>query len=71
MLLLWQIGLVGYTYMLAGHAAREGARELAIDTTRHQEGPPVPRRGEEDLPKAWRKGAKIDRPDDEHRARAR
>ena len=30
---LWQIGLVGYTYMLAGHAAREGARELATDTT--------------------------------------
>ena len=27
---LWQLGLIGYTYMLAGHAAREGARELAV-----------------------------------------
>ena len=35
--LLWQIGLIGYTYMLAGHAAREGARELAIRPDRHQE----------------------------------
>ena len=43
--LLWQVGLIGYTYMLAGHAAREGARELATDTTRHQEGQAVPRQG--------------------------
>ena len=26
---LWQIALTGFTYVLAGHAAREGARELA------------------------------------------
>lgn len=27
---IWQIGLVGYTYLATAHAAREGARELAI-----------------------------------------
>ena len=32
-LALWQVGLLGYTYLLAGHAAREGARELAVNTT--------------------------------------
>ena len=35
---LWQLGLVGYTYMLAGHAAREGARELADRPDRRQAG---------------------------------
>ena len=38
---MWQIGLVGYTYMLAGHAAREGARELATDPTDDQQAQPV------------------------------
>ena len=33
LLLLWQIALTGYTYVAAGHAAREGARELATDPT--------------------------------------
>ena len=32
-ILLWQIALTGYTYVAAGHAAREGARELAVDPT--------------------------------------
>ncbi len=32
-LLLWQIAITGYTYVAAGHAAREGARELATDPT--------------------------------------
>ena len=32
-LALWQLGLVGYTYVLAGHAAREGARMLAVNPT--------------------------------------
>ena len=36
---MWQIGLVGYTYMLAGHAAREGARELATDPTDDEKKP--------------------------------
>ena len=32
-LALWQLGLVGYTYVLAGHAAREGARMMAVNPT--------------------------------------
>ncbi len=64
MLLLWQIGLVGYTFMLAGHAAREGSRELATDTTDTKKDRPYAEVAVEDLPKAWRKGAKVDRPED-------
>ena len=45
-LLLWQIGLVGYTFMLAGHSAREGARELAIDTTDTRLDRPYARQGD-------------------------
>ena len=62
-LLLWQIGLVGYTFMLAGHSAREGARELAIDTTDTKLDRPYADKAMEDLPKAWQKGAKVDRPE--------
>jgi pilus assembly protein CpaE len=61
--LLWQIGLIGYTYMLAGHAAREGARELATDTTDTKKDKPYRDKAEEDLPKAWRRHAEIDRAD--------
>jgi pilus assembly protein CpaE len=32
-LALWQLGLVGYTYVLAGHAAQEGARMMAVNPT--------------------------------------
>jgi pilus assembly protein CpaE len=63
-MLLWQIGLVGYTFMLAGHAAREGARELAIDTTDTKQDRPYADVAMDDVPKAWAKGAKVDRPDD-------
>ena len=62
---MWQIGLVGYTYMLAGHAAREGARELATDPTDDVKKPASTRtsgRAREDLPKAWRKGADVTLP---------
>jgi pilus assembly protein CpaE len=64
---MWQMGLVGYTYMLAGHAAREGARELATDPTDDVEKPklnPYEQVAREDLPKAWRKGAEITLPGD-------
>ena len=44
-LALWQVGLLGYTYLMAGHAAREGARELAVNTVDTEEGQAVPRRG--------------------------
>jgi pilus assembly protein CpaE len=60
-ILLWQIGLVGYTFMLAGHAAREGARELAIDTTDTVKDRPYADTALEDLPTAWKKGARVDR----------
>ena len=64
-ILLWQIGLVGYTFMLAGHAAREGARELAIDTTDTKKDRPYADKAVEDLPKAWKKGTTVDRSDDQ------
>ena len=62
--LLWQIGLTGYTYMLAGHAAREGSRTLAIDSTDEPKEKPYRDTAAEDLPKAWRKGAEIKKTDD-------
>lgn len=46
---LWQMGLVGYTYLASGNAAREGARVLAVG----DEAAPVIR---DDVPTAWRKG---------------
>jgi pilus assembly protein CpaE len=50
---LWQMVLIGYTYILAGHAAREGARELAV-------GDSVRTAVVSDLPDAWRDGLRID-----------
>jgi pilus assembly protein CpaE len=69
---MWQMGLVGYTYMLAGHAAREGARELATDPTDDVEKPklnPYEQVAREDLPKAWRKGAEVTLPGDKDETR--
>jgi TadE-like protein len=57
---LWQLGLVGYTYVLAGHAAREGARELATDPTNEERDKPFRRVALADLPKAWREGSDIE-----------
>jgi pilus assembly protein CpaE len=62
-ILLWQLGMVGYTYMLAGHSAREGARTLAIDSTDEPKDKPYRETAQEDLPKAWRKGARIEKSD--------
>ncbi|MGH2662095.1 MAG: AAA family ATPase [Actinomycetota bacterium] len=53
-LLLWQIVLTGYTFVLAGHAAREGARELAVDGN-------VSAAVRADLPAGWLEGMKVDR----------
>jgi pilus assembly protein CpaE len=64
-LLLWQIALTGYTFVLAGHAAREGARELATDSSDlPKKSPPYVKSAVADLPKAWRKGAKVDKADE-------
>jgi pilus assembly protein CpaE len=63
-LAVWQIGLTGFTYVLAGHAAREGARELAVDPSDpHRTEPPYRKTASEDLPGAWRKGALIRKAD--------
>jgi pilus assembly protein CpaE len=54
---LWQIALTGFTYVVAGHAAREGARALAVSDTYRDA-------AREDLPKGWRHGAEITKPTD-------
>jgi pilus assembly protein CpaE len=72
-LCLWQIALTGYTYIAAGHAAREGARELATNSTSAKadeawreaskrdwdKEPPYHAVAREDLTSAWRKHAQI------------
>jgi pilus assembly protein CpaE len=55
-LLLWQMVLVGTTFVLAGHAAREGARQLAV-------GGEVQRAVREDLPRGWRSGVRLEERD--------
>jgi pilus assembly protein CpaE len=52
-LLLWQMVLAGFTYVLAGHAAREGARELAV-------GGGVESAAEDDVLPAWRDHMEVD-----------
>jgi pilus assembly protein CpaE len=69
-ILLWQIALTGYTFVAAGHAAREGARELATDPTDGKKDAKLSdadRKKEhyneaarEDLTGAWRKHAEIE-----------
>jgi pilus assembly protein CpaE len=48
----WQIVLVGLTFVFAGHAARTGARALAV-------GNPVASAATSGLPGAWRDGAQV------------
>jgi pilus assembly protein CpaE len=63
-LLLWQIGLIGYTWMLAGHAAREGAREYATNTSETpKHDPPYVKTAMQDIPAPWRKDASVTKPD--------
>jgi pilus assembly protein CpaE len=50
---LWQIVLVGATFVFAGHAARAGAAALAI-------GVPVKPAATDQLPSAWRSGTEVD-----------
>ncbi len=59
---LWQIALTGYTYVIAGHAAREGARQLAVLPSDQGKDPPYRNAAREDLPKGWRPGAEITKP---------
>jgi pilus assembly protein CpaE len=70
LLLLWQIALTGYTYVAAGHAAREGARELATDPTdpsddqsmsdKQRAKEPYHKAATEDLKSAWRRNSAIE-----------
>jgi pilus assembly protein CpaE len=63
-LAVWQLGLTGFTYVLAGHAAREGARELAVEPSNPASSEPKYRKSARaDLPTAWRKGALIEKSD--------
>ena len=55
---------IGYTYVLAGHAAQEGARIMAVNPT---DGKPddaaykkIRARAMGEVPKAWRGGAEVD-----------
>jgi pilus assembly protein CpaE len=69
-LLLWQIAITGYTYVAAGHAAREGARELATDPTdpakekgmsqKERDKQPYRVAARNDLQHAWRKSSEVE-----------
>lgn len=54
---LWQIVLVGTTFVFAGHAARVGARALAV-------GSPVASAATGDLPSAWQHGVTVSKSPD-------
>jgi pilus assembly protein CpaE len=60
---LWQICLVGYTYVLAGHAAREGARQLAVDPADEARDRPYRDAAIEDVPQAWRRKIDVEKAD--------
>jgi pilus assembly protein CpaE len=62
-IVLWQIGLTGYTYVVAGHAAREGARKLAVDPTDGPKDFPYRDEAKAALPKPWRAHSSIDKTD--------
>lgn len=51
-LLLWQMVLIGTTFVLAGNSAREGARELAV-------GGPVQQAATSALPPGWRRDVTV------------
>jgi pilus assembly protein CpaE len=69
-LLLWQIAITGYTYVAAGHAAREGARELATDPTdpadekgmsqKERDKQPYRVAARDDLQHAWRGSSEVE-----------
>lgn len=61
-LLVWQAVLTGYTFVLGQHAAREGARVMAIAGG---DAAQIASAAREDLPRAWRAGAQIDRDGDD------
>jgi pilus assembly protein CpaE len=66
-LALWQLGMVGYTYVLAGHAAQEGARMLAVNPTggEHDDDAykKIRTRAMGEVPRAWQGGAEVEVPE--------
>ena len=56
-LMLWQIALVGYTFVLADHAAREGARAAAVNEDAEDA-------ALEDVPGAWREDTEVEAEDE-------
>jgi pilus assembly protein CpaE len=58
---LWQIAITGFTYVLAGHAANEGARQLAVDASDLGSNPAYRKAAKEELPSGWRKAAEIEK----------
>jgi pilus assembly protein CpaE len=54
-IILWQIALTGYSFVLAGHAAREAARQLAVGASQ----PAITASAKSDLPGPWRQQATV------------
>ena len=58
---LWQMAIIGFTYVVAGHAANEGARQLAVDSSDEGKHPPYRVAAREELPGGWKEHAKIEK----------
>lgn len=52
---VWQMVLVGYTYILSGHAAREASRVMAVGEAHGK----IRQAAEEDVGGAWRDGMRV------------
>lgn len=52
---LWQMVLVGYTYVQSGHAAREGSRVMAVGDDDQK----IKDAATQDVPGAWRHGMRV------------
>jgi len=65
-LVLWQAVLVGYTFVLAGHSARQGAGQVAVSCCTTADIADASVKAKADLPSAWQGGAnvRVDQPHD-------
>lgn len=52
---MWQIVLVGYTFVLSGHAAREASRVMAVDDDEKK----IKAAARDDVSGAWREGMRV------------
>jgi len=60
-LALWQMALIGLTYVAAGHAANNGARKLATNPSDRGPDPAYRKAALSDLAAAWRKDAVVEK----------